>query len=50
MSRYDTILKFLKRFCATGIAGPILLLVEELKFTGPFHEFDSRRDACSLTS
>ena len=50
MSRRDTALEFLKRVCAVDIDGLILLLAEELKFTCPIHEFNSRRDAYSQIS
>lgn len=42
MSRRDTVLEFLKCFCAGDIDGLEPLLAEDLQFSGPFYHFGSR--------
>jgi hypothetical protein len=42
MNRRDLAMAFIHRFCSGDIDGVASLLAEDLQFTGPFHQFDSR--------
>ena len=42
MSHRDTAIRFIERFCDGDVANLEPLLAADLKFNGPFHQFESR--------
>lgn len=42
MSHRDTAISFIERFCDGDVASLEPLLAADLKFNGPFHQFESR--------
>ncbi|QDT95249.1 nuclear transport factor 2 family protein [Gimesia aquarii] len=42
MTNHDLAISFVERFCAGDVEGLVLLLAKDLRFRGPFHQFDSR--------
>jgi hypothetical protein len=43
MTKPEVVLEFLKHFCNADIDSVAALLTADLRFSGPFYQFDSRR-------